>query len=127
MSIRLLAITSLALLAGAASAQSYPAKPIHLITAGVGGGNDMVSRILAAGIAGPLGQPVVVENRGGLISGAEMAKAQADGYTIMLQGASIWLAPFLSDKGPFDPVRDFMPITIADKSPTLIIVHPSLP
>ena len=127
MFIRSFAAAALVFTAGAACAQNYPTKPIHLITAGVGGGNDMVSRILAAGITGPLGQSVVVENRGGLISGAELAKAPADGYTIMLQGASIWLAPFLYDTVPFDPVKDFAPITIADKSPNLIIVHPSLP
>jgi tripartite-type tricarboxylate transporter receptor subunit TctC len=118
---------ALALVAGAASAQNYPTKPVRIITSGVGGGNDAISRIIAAGISGPLGQPVIVENRGGIIPGEMLAKAPPDGHTLMLQGASVWLAPFLYAKVSFDPIRDFAPITIADKSPNTIVVHPSMP
>ena len=127
MVLRPLTIMALAFVTGAASAQNYPVKPVRIITSGVGGGNDAISRIIAAGISGPLGQPVIVENRGGLITGEMLAKSPPDGYTLMLQGASVWLAPFLYRSVSFDPIRDFAPITLADKSPNTIVVHPSLP
>jgi tripartite-type tricarboxylate transporter receptor subunit TctC len=113
--------------AGAAAAQNYPVKPIRIVTSGVGGGNDAISRIIAAGITGPLGQPIVIENRGGIIPGEMLSKAPPDGYLLMLQGASVWLAPFLQPNVSFDPLRDFAPITLADKSPNTIVVHPSVP
>src|ERR1043166_5452879 len=72
-------------------AQDYPSKPVHIITGGVGGSNDFLARIIAQGLAGPLGQPVVVENRGtGLLSGEAASKAAADGYTVLIAGSSFW-------------------------------------
>ncbi len=124
---RIATVMTLVLVACSANGQTYPLKPIRIITSGVGGGNDAISRIIAAGIAGPLGQPVVVDNRSGIVAGEILAKAPPDGYTLMLQGASVWLAPFLQSKVPFDPLRDFAPITIADTSPSTVVVHPSLP
>src|SRR4051794_29853252 len=95
-----------------AFAQNYPAKPVRIMTAGVGGGNDAISRIIAQGISGPLGQPVIVDNRAGIIGGELLARAPADGYTLLLHGASMWLAPFLQTNVPYDPLKDFAPITI---------------
>jgi len=127
MIIRLLALAALTIFTGVASGQSYPTKPIRLMTAGAGGGNDLISRIIASGISPSLGQQIVVENRGGYIMGDAFAKSPKDGYTLMLMGASVWLAPLLYDNVPFDPVRDFAAITITDKSPNIIAVHPSVP
>ena len=124
---RSIATLGLALVAGCAFAQTYPSKPIKIMTAGAGGGNDLITRIIATGIAPVLGQQLVVENRGGYIMGDAFAKSPKDGYTLMLMGASVWLAPYLNKNVPFDPQRDFMGVTLADQSPMVVLVHPSVP
>ncbi len=113
---------------GAASAQNYPTKPIRLLASGVGGGGDFTARLIAVGLTNRLGQQVIVDNRpGGLIPGEILAKAQPDGHTLMLVGVVIWLSPFMRDTMPFDPVRDFAPITLAVTTPNVVVVHPALP
>ena len=122
--------TSLVLLAFAAasaSAQNYPVKPIRITTSGAGGGNDIKPRVISAGVTGPLGQPVIVDNRVGFVSAEVVAKAPPDGYTLLVAGSTHWLAPYLYPSIPFDPVRDFAPVTMADRSPATIVVHPSVP
>ena len=110
------------------SGQVFPTKPIRLFTTEAGGGADFVARLVAQGLSSALGQPVIVENRGGgVVAGEIVAKAPPDGYTILLQGTAFLLAPFLRSSAPFDPVRDFAPITLADRSPNVLVVHPSLP
>jgi tripartite-type tricarboxylate transporter receptor subunit TctC len=117
-----------AMAAGAASAQDYPTKPIRLLASGVGGGGDFTARLIAVGLTSRLGQQVIVDNRpGGLIPGEIVAKAQPDGHTLMLAGIVIWLSPFMRDAMPFDPVRDFAPITLAVTTPNVLVVHPALP
>lgn len=112
----------------AAFAQHYPTKPIRLLASGVGGGGDFTARLIAAGLTNRLGQQVIVDNRpGGLIPGEIVAKAQPDGHTLMLVGVVIWLSPFMRDTMPFDPVRDFAPITLAVTTPNVVVVHPALP
>ena len=123
-----LCVTAMAAGAGAASAQNYPTKPIRLLASGVGGGGDFTARLIATGLASRLGQQVIVDNRpGGLIPGEIVAKAQPDGHTLMLVGIVIWLSPFMRDAMPFDPVRDFAPITLAATTPNVLVVHPALP
>ena len=123
-----LCVAALAAGAGAASAQTYPTKPIRLLASGVGGGGDFTARLIAVGLTGRLGQQVIVDNRpGGLIPGEIVAKAQPDGHTLMLVGIVIWLSPFMRDTMPFDPVRDFAPITLAVTTPNVLVVHPALP
>ena len=108
-------------------AQNYPAKPIRIITSGAGGGNDFVSRIIAQGISEPLGQSVIVENRAtGFIPGELVAKAPPDGYTLLVYGGTFWIAP-LMQTAPYDVVRDFLPITLTDRAPSILVVHPSVP
>ena len=123
---------SLLLAAGAAQAQSWPAKPIKLIVPfAPGGGNDNVARIIGTTIAGPLGQPVVIENKpgaGGSLGANEAARAPADGYTLFLGGVgSHALNPAVNPKVGYDPVRDFAPITWIAAAPLTLVVHPSLP
>ena len=112
--------------AGMVSAQTYPTKPVRIVTGDVGGGNDFTARVIAQEITGPLGQPVVVDNRANVIAFDLVAKAPADGYTLLLQGAPFWLGP-LMNKVNYDPVRDFSPITLAIRQPNMIVVHPLLP
>ena len=74
-----------------------------------------MARLIAQGISGPLGQPVIVDNRAsGIIPGEIVAKAPPDGYTLLVGGGSLWIAPLLQ-KTPYDPVRDFSPISLIDE------------
>jgi tripartite-type tricarboxylate transporter receptor subunit TctC len=115
--------------AGSASAQNYPSRPIRLVTAEPGGGNDLAARLIVQGLGGSLGQPMIVDNRGGaggIIAADIVAKAQPDGYTLLLYANNIWIIPLLGN-APFDVIRDFAPITWAATSPNIMVVHPALP
>lgn len=114
--------------AGAVSAQTYPSKPIRIVTAQAGGGTDFVARLIAQGLTDSLKQPVIIDNRGGNVSiGAEIvAKAAPDGHTLLLNAATFWVAPLLQ-AAPYDPVRDFAPLTLATTAPNMLVVHPALP
>ena len=116
--------------AGVASGQNYPSKPIRMVTAEAGGGNDFVARLIAPGLADSLGQQAIVDNRGGaggIIAAEIVAKAAPDGYTLLVYASNIWIIPLLRTHVPYDPVRDFSPITWAARSPNTVVVHPSLP
>lgn len=116
--------------AGAVYCQGYPAKPVRIITAEPGGGNDFAARVLGQGLARSLGQPFIVENRGGAggaIAAEAAAKAPADGYTLLLYAGNVWTIPLLRSNVQYDAIRDFAPITWIAKSPNTVIVHPSLP
>lgn len=122
-----LAALSVACLSGGmAFGQDYPSKPVRIITAPAGGGNDFVARLVARGISGPLGQQVIVDNRPTVLIADIVAKAPADGYTILLTGSAHWIGPLL-EKVSYDPIRDFAPITLVDRAPTTLVVHPSMP
>lgn len=116
------------LVAGAACGQAFPSKTIRVVTSPVGGTNDIMSRLIAQETAGPLGVPVIVDNRGGggNVYGDLVAKSPPDGYTLLVTGNSFWSGPLLR-KAPFDPLTDFATITLATTSPNVIVVHPSLP
>jgi tripartite-type tricarboxylate transporter receptor subunit TctC len=121
-----------AVLPAAALAQSYPAKPVRIVvTSPPGGSQDFLARLLAQALAPALGQSVLVDNRTGA-SGAigieHVARAPADGYTVLLgaQGP-IAIVPVLNPKVPFDPVRDFAPVTLVAGGPFALVVHPSVP
>ena len=111
----------------AAGAQSFPSRPIRIITSEAGGGNDFATRIIAQGLAAPLGQQVIVENRQATIGPAIVKTALPDGYTLILSGSNFWISPLMRNDAPYDPVRDFSPITAAVSSPNILVVHPSLP
>ncbi len=114
--------------AGVVMGQQYPNKPIRVVTPGTGGSSDIAARLIAQALSSSLGQSVVVDNRpSGVIPGEIVAKSAPDGYTVLFTGNSHWLAPFLHDKVPYDPVKDFLPITLAVSSPNVVVVNPSLP
>ena len=115
---------------GAAAAQDYPVKPIRIVTTQPGSGFDLASRLIAEGLSAGLGQQAIVDNRGGaggIIAGEIVAKAAPDGYTLLSYGPAIWLISYMRKSVPFDPLRDFAPITWAVSAPNVLIVHPSLP
>ena len=114
-----------------AQAQAYPSKPIRLIvTFAAGGGTDLAARAVAPKLAEALGQPVVVENRAGANGavGAEAtAKSPADGYTLMVGAAgTLAVAPHLNAKLPFDPFKDFAPVSLLATSAFVVSVNPSV-
>ena len=112
---------------GAAIAQAYPAKPVRIVVTGVGSGGDFAARLIAQGVAGTLGQQIIVDNRGGGNLPAEIvARSAPDGYTLCLSGAPLWITPFLR-KTPYDPLKDFAPVALAVTSPNILVVHPALP
>jgi tripartite-type tricarboxylate transporter receptor subunit TctC len=131
--LKFLLALSLAGLAGLAAAQTaYPVKPIHWISPWApGGGNDILSRAIANEISRTLGQPVIVENRPGAtgVIGTDMvAKSPGDGYVLTLGAPGTHAtAPSIYPKLPYDPVRDFTPITLVGTVPNVLVVHPSIP
>jgi tripartite-type tricarboxylate transporter receptor subunit TctC len=123
---RIAGLFSIGLLgAGAAYGQDYPVKPVRIITLAAGGGSDFTSRQISQGIAGPLGQPVVIDNRTGVQASEAVSKSAPDGYTLLVSGASIWIFPLLQ-RAPYD-VGDLGPITLISREPNILTVHPSLP
>ena len=110
---------------GAVFAQTYPVKPVRIVTVAPGSANDIVARLIAQEIRAGLGQPVVVDNRG-TVAAELVARAPADGYTLLLYGSAVWLSPFIRASTPYDPVKDFAPVTLVASSPNVVVVHPSL-
>jgi len=112
---------------GNVSGQSFPTKPIRVITTEAGGTPEVIARLVFPTVSNALGQPVVIENIGGeLIPGDLVAKAPPDGATILVYGSPFWTGPLLH-KAPYDPIIDFAPITLAGRSPSMLVAHPSLP
>ncbi len=113
------------------SAQNYPDRPIRFIVPfAPGGTNDIVARLSGAKLAEKLNQSVVVDNRGGANAaiGTEMAaRAQPDGYTLLMVNINFAINPAMMGKLPYDALRDFAPISLLATSPTVLVVHPSLP
>ena len=120
-------VVLMALGVGVASGQNYPNKPVRIFTSEAGGGNDLIARLVAQGISGPLGQPVIVENRVVIISIETVAKSPPDGYTLLLGANTLWSLPYMKDNVPWDALRDFSPITLVAITPNVLVVHPSLP
>jgi tripartite-type tricarboxylate transporter receptor subunit TctC len=122
----------LALIALQAEAQTYPSKPVRLVNPFTAGGPlDLMGRILSEKLSGALGKPVIVENRPGAagnVGAAEVAKAPNDGHTLLLTLFSIVTSnPHLYDRLPFDPLKDFAPVTAIARSDSVVVVHPSVP
>src|SRR5215467_9483078 len=115
-----------------AFSQSYPNKPIRWIVPYPGGGiTDVVTRIVTQKMSGPLGQPVVVDNRPGAnsILGSDLAaKSAPDGYTIatVIAGYAANVTLY-QGKLPFDPMKDLVPVSLAAVAPLIMTVNPSLP
>jgi tripartite-type tricarboxylate transporter receptor subunit TctC len=117
---------------GAATAQSYPTKPLRMVVPfPPGGTTDILGRVAAQKLGEGLGQQVIVDNRpgaGGNIGTELVAKSPPDGYTLLTDpGSTLTINPSLFPKLPFDPLKDFAPITILAAVPNLLVVHPTLP
>ena len=113
------------------SAQGYPERPVRLIVPlSAGGSADIVGRQIAQKLSEKLGQQFVIDNRpgaGSLIGTEIAARSPRDGYTLLLAGSSFTTAPSLQRKLPYDPLKDFAPITMVAAAPGLLVVNPALP
>jgi tripartite-type tricarboxylate transporter receptor subunit TctC len=113
-----------------ASAQNYPAKPVRIITGGAGTFHDIVTRQLGQRLSERWGQAVVVENQPAValtIGTGIAARATPDGYTLVMSDRSaLAVAPYLYKSVPYDPARDFSPITLAALAPSMLVAHPSI-
>jgi tripartite-type tricarboxylate transporter receptor subunit TctC len=119
--------------AGTAMAQQpWPAKPIRMVvTFAPGGSSDIVARLIAAPLQAELGQPIVVDNKpgaGSTIGALEVARAQPDGYTLMLSNsAPISISPAMQDQPRYDPVKSFTHVVDIGSGANVVVVHPSVP
>lgn len=115
---------------GLASAQTYPTKPIRFIVPyAPGGSSDIIARLYGQRLTETMGQTFVVDNRpgaGGTIGTHILAKAPADGYTLILQDMPHTINPAVYGKVPYDPVKDFTPVTLVARAPQWLFVHPAV-
>jgi tripartite-type tricarboxylate transporter receptor subunit TctC len=113
-----------------AAQEAYPSRPIRFILPfPPGGGTDILGRIIAERLAATLGQPVVIENRGGAggnVGAEAAARAAPDGYTLLLAAPSLAISPSLYSKLNYDPVKDFAPVSLVATVPNVMITHPSV-
>jgi tripartite-type tricarboxylate transporter receptor subunit TctC len=128
--VRSIAVCALALMSAAAQGQAYPTKPIRIIVPfAAGGPADVYARVLGRNMHETLGQPFVVENRpgGGSVVGTDIvAKAPADGYTLLLMSNTHTVNESLLPKKPFQLMRDFAPIAPINYSDLVLVIHPSV-
>lgn len=117
--------------AGSAAAQGFPSKPVRIVVgASAGGGIDIVSRLVGQKLTERIGQPVIVDNRPGAgttIGGDVVAKSAPDGHTVLMASTSFSVSAGLYRKLPFDPIRDFAPVTLVASGPLVLVAHPLVP
>jgi tripartite-type tricarboxylate transporter receptor subunit TctC len=105
--------------------ETFPSRVIRILTPATGGGSDVLARMIAPALTESLGQQVIVDNRGSLATELA-AKAAPDGYTLLIDGSPLWLQPLFRKVG-WNPVTDFAALTMAVSSPSMLVVHPSVP
>ena len=106
--------------------QAYPHKPIRIVTTPLGGGADFAARLIAPAISVSVGQPVIVDNRATNTLGELISNAPPDGHTLVVQGAPLWVGTLLR-KVPYDPLKDFAPISLVAILPLVLYTSLSLP
>jgi tripartite-type tricarboxylate transporter receptor subunit TctC len=129
--VRALAVSFAVMGGGVVLAQNYPAKPVRVVVPWPpGGANDIVGRIVAQRLGDQTGQQFVIDNRGGAngtIGADQVAKAPADGYTVMVHSAAHVTSPHLYKKLPYDTLKDFTGVTSLAVQVGMLVIHPSLP
>ena len=121
----------LTVLVGATHAQSFPSKPVRLVVPfAAGGSTDIIARVLAQKLNEAWGTSVIVDNRAGgssVIGTDVVAKSAPDGHTLLVTPAPFTIVPSLTPKLPYDPHKDFEPITLINTTPLVVVVNPSVP
>jgi tripartite-type tricarboxylate transporter receptor subunit TctC len=127
----LMVALALLVVSGAAFGQAYPTRPIRMVvpfSAGAGV-TDIMARLVGQHLSERLGQPVVIDNRPGVgaIVGTEIvSKTPPDGYTLLMTNVTLVVDPFLFSWMPYDSVTDFLPVTMINSAPLLLVVHPGI-
>jgi tripartite-type tricarboxylate transporter receptor subunit TctC len=127
-----MAIVLVALAWGPAFAQAYPNRPIRIVVPFAAGAGvlDIMARLVGQHLGASLSQQVVIDNRpgaGGIVGAEVVAKAEPDGYTLLMGNTALVVSPYLYAKLPFEPLADFVPVTLVNSAPLLLVVHPSVP
>jgi tripartite-type tricarboxylate transporter receptor subunit TctC len=125
-----MAVAPAFLCGGAAHAQTWPAKPIRIVVSSFGSGPDIMARLVGQKLTEAWGQQVIVDARvgaSGRIAAEHVARAAADGYTLMLVTSQFAIGSALYEKLAYDPVRDFAPVALMASTPFVLVVHPSVP
>jgi len=117
---------SLTLCGTALGQQEFPIKPIRILAGAAGGSSDLSTRLIAQGLTSSIGQQVIVDSRPTVLIRDIVMKSPPDGYTLLLAANSFYLGPLVQPMS-YDPVKDFAPVTIAIRTPSIFVVHPSLP
>ncbi len=130
--LRIIAASCLCIVSAAGHAQTFPAKTIRIVVPfAPGGANDIIARVVSQRLAEPLGQQVIVDNRGGAggaLGAEQVVRSPADGYTLLLANPGPnAINPVLQPKTPYDPIKDFTMITLMAVSPQVLVIHPSMP
>jgi len=127
----LAALVALVLTAVPSLAQNYPNKSVRVVVGfAAGGPTDVIARIVAQKLSDTLGHQFYVENIGGAggnTAAGQVARAPADGYTVMVISTGFVVNPSLYAKVPYDPIKDFLPVTLVAVSPNVVVVNPSVP
>jgi tripartite-type tricarboxylate transporter receptor subunit TctC len=119
------------LFSGEVLGQVYPTHPIRLVvpfSAGAGV-TDIMARLVGRHLSARIGQQIVIDNRpgaSGILGSEVVSRAAPDGYTLLISNVSLLVNPFLYPKMPYDPLTDFMPVTMVNSAPLLLVVHPSI-
>jgi tripartite-type tricarboxylate transporter receptor subunit TctC len=119
------------LVSGEVLGQVYPTRPIHLVVPSSPGAGvtDIMARLLGRHLSARIGQQIVIDNRpgaSGILGSEVVSRAAPDGYTLLIANVSLVVNPFLYPKMPYDPLTDFMPVTMVNSAPLLLVVHPSI-
>ena len=130
--LRAIGILLIFIAAHAAGAETYPNKSVRMVVpfAAGAGSNDIMARLIAQKLSDSFGQQVVVDNRpgaSGIIGCDIVAKAQPDGYTLLMMSLTFTVNPSLFRKLPYDTLKDFVPVTMVASAPLMLVVHPSVP
>jgi tripartite-type tricarboxylate transporter receptor subunit TctC len=103
----------------------YPTRPVRIVTATPGGGNDFLARMIAPPLGNALGQQVIVDNRPSRLVGGIVARSTPDGYTVVVGGSTMQYTP-LMEKMDYNAIKDFTPVSLLERSPNVLVVNPAL-
>ena len=109
-----------------AQVSPFPTKPIRIYAATPGASGDYSARLIAPGLTAALGQPIIVDNRGGYGAVEALIKSAPDGHGLLVYGTTLWIVP-LMERAAWDVQRDLAPVILLNSSPSTVVVHPSLP
>jgi len=111
--------------------QTYPTRPIRMVVPSSPGAGvtDIMARLIGQHLSANIGQQIVIDNRpgaSGILGSEVVSRAVPDGYTLLIANVSLVVNPYLYPKMPYDPLKDFLPITMVNSAPLLLVVHPSI-